>query len=144
MKPARLLATAMLCTPLLAAAQMSPLGLWRTVDDKTGESKAEIRISEAAGVLTGRIERQLRQPAKPDARCHACTDERKDQPIVGLEVVRGLRKGEGASWEGGRLLDPESGKEYGLRVTPVEGGRKLEVRASAGLLGRSLHWVRVQ
>jgi uncharacterized protein (DUF2147 family) len=132
-----------LLAPLHAAAQMSPLGVWRTVDAKTGESKAEIRITEAGGVLSGRIQRQLREPVNPDARCRACKDERKDQPIVGLEVIRGLRKGDGAVWEGGTMLDPEDGKEYKLRLTPVDGGKALEVRVSTGLLSRTLNWVRV-
>ena len=137
------------CSLLLAAsgafAQMSPVGVWRNLDDKTGEAKAEIRITETAGVLNGRIEKVLRKDAKPDAKCVECSDERKDQPMAGLEIIRGAKKAEGKDvWEDGRILDPENGREYRLRLTPVDGGRKLEVRGSFGPFGRTQTWVRVQ
>ncbi len=128
-----------------AFAQVTPAGLWRNIDDKTGEAKAEIRLSEAAGAISGRIEKRLNKEAKPDARCTECTDDRKDKPMDGLEIIRGARKAEGKDvWEGGKILDPENGREYTLRLTPVEGGRKLEVRGSFGPFGRTQTWVRVQ
>lgn len=126
-----------------ACAQMSPVGLWRSIDDKTGEAKAEIRISESGGVLSGKIEKQLRKDAKPDAKCVECKGERKDQPIVGLEIIRGAKKVDGKDvWEGGKILDPENGKEYTLRLTPIEDGKKLDVRGFFGPIGRSQFWVR--
>jgi uncharacterized protein (DUF2147 family) len=126
-------------------AQQSPVGLWRNIDDKTGEAKAEIRIVDNGGVLTGRIEKRLLKDAKPDDVCKECHDERKDKPIVGLEIIRGARKAEGKEqWEGGKILDPENGREYGLRLTPVDGGQKLSVRGSLGPFWRTQTWVRVQ
>lgn len=133
--------------PLVAFAQATPVGLWRNVDDKTGEVKAEIRITEGAGgALTGRIEKVLKKDAKPDDRCDECPGERKGQPMVGLEIIRGARKADGhdAAWEGGRILDPENGREYRLRLTPIENGSKLEVRGSFGPFGRTQTWVRAQ
>ena len=128
-----------------AFAQMSPVGLWRNLDDKTGEAKVEIRIAESGGVLSGRIEKQLRKDARPDAKCDECKDDRKDKPIVGLEIIRGAKKAEGKDvWEDGRILDPENGRDYGLRLTPIEGGKRLEVRGSIGPFGRTQTWVRVQ
>jgi uncharacterized protein (DUF2147 family) len=106
-----LAAIALLAGSMSAMAQMSPVGLWRSVDDKTGEAKAEIRITESAGSLTGRIEKTLTQNGKPT--CEECTDDRKGQPIAGLEIIRGGKKAEGKEvWEGGKILDPENGKEY--------------------------------
>ena len=128
-----------------AWAQMSPVGLWKSVDEKTHEPKSEIRISEQGGVLSGRIERLLRKGADPAALCTVCTDERKDQPMVGLEIIRGAKKAEGKDvWEDGKILDPESGKSYTLRMTPIDGGSKLDVRGSFGPFGRTQTWVRVQ
>jgi uncharacterized protein (DUF2147 family) len=128
-----------------ASAQMSPTGLWRSIDDKTGEAKAEIRIAEAGGVLVGRIEKSLRKDAKADAVCDECSDERKGQPIAGLEIVRGGRKNEGKEvWEGGKILDPENGKEYRASFTPIDGGSKLEVRGYLGPFWRTQTWRRVQ
>ncbi|WP_038214582.1 DUF2147 domain-containing protein [Xenophilus azovorans] len=128
-----------------ALAQMSPVGLWRNVDDKTGEAKAEIRIGEAGGALVGRIEKSLKKDAKPDAVCEECADERKGQPIAGLEIIRGGKKAEGKdAWEGGKILDPENGKEYRASFTPIDGGRKLEVRGYLGPFWRTQTWTRVQ
>jgi uncharacterized protein (DUF2147 family) len=128
-----------------AFAQASPVGLWRSIDDKSGEAKAEIRISEAAGALSGRIEKRLAKDAKADAVCEECKDDRKDKPIQGLEILRGLKKAEGKDvWEDGKILDPENGREYGARLTPIEGGKRLEVRGSIGPFGRTQTWVRVQ
>jgi len=128
-----------------ALAQMTPVGLWRNVDDKTGEAKAEIRIVENAGVLSGQIATRLGKDVKPDDVCDKCSDDRKDKPILGLEIIRGAKKAEGKEvWEGGKILDPENGRNYTLRLTPAEGGRKLEVRGSFGPFGRTQTWVRVQ
>lgn len=127
-------------------AQMTPEGLWRNIDDKSGEAKAEIRIQgNSAGVLTGVLEKRLAKDAKPDDLCKECSDERKNQPILGLEIIRGAQKAEGKDvWEGGKILDPENGRNYTLRLTPIEGGKKLEVRGSLGPFGRTQTWVRVQ
>lgn len=125
-------------------AQMTPLGTWHSIDDKTGETKAEIRLAEADGVVSGRIEKLLRKGADQAARCQDCDDDRKNQPVIGLEIIRGARKVAGKDvWEGGKILDPENGRDYALRLTPIEGGRKLEVRGSFAFIGRTQTWVRV-
>ena len=130
-------------TPVMA--QMSPVGLWKSVDEKTGAPKSEVRISESSGVLTGKVERILREGADPSAVCDQCTDDRKGKPIVGLEIIRGAKQAEGKTvWEDGKILVPENGKTYTLRLTPVDGGQKLEVRGSIGPFGRTQTWVRVQ
>jgi uncharacterized protein (DUF2147 family) len=128
-----------------AQAQMTPVGLWHTIDDKTGEVKGEIRIVEVGGVLTGKLERSLKKDSKSDDTCDKCTDERKDKPMVGLELIRGAKKvADKDVWEGGKILDPENGKEYTLRLTPIEGGKKLEVRGYIAFFFRNQTWVRVQ
>jgi uncharacterized protein (DUF2147 family) len=128
-----------------ALAQVSPIGVWHNIDDKTGEPKAQIRIGETGGLLNGRIEKLLRKDAKPDEKCDECKDDRKDKPMVGLEIIRGAKKAADKDvWEGGKILDPENGREYTLRLTPVDGGKKLDVRGSFGPFGRTQTWVRVQ
>lgn len=127
-----------------ALAQMTPVGLWRNVDDKTGEAKAEIRIVESAGVLSGKIATRLGKDVQPDDVCDKCSDDRKDKPILGLEIIRGARKAEAKEvWEGGKILDPENGRNYTLRLTPTDSGKKLEVRGSFGPFGRTQTWVRI-
>ena len=129
---------------LPAVAQMSPVGHWHTLDEKTNEVKSQIQITESGGVVSGKIEKLLRKDAKPDAVCDECSDDRKGKPIVGLEIIRGAKKAAGKDvWEDGKILDPENGKNYTLRLTPIEGGKKLEVRGSIGPFGRTQTWVRV-
>ena len=131
-------------TAASAMAQVTPVGLWRNVDDKTGEVKAEIRIDETNGALLGRIEKALGKDAKPDATCDQCSDDRKGKPMVGLDIIRGGKKAEGKDvWEGGKILDPENGKEYRASYTPVDGGKKLEVRGYLGPFWRTQTWNRV-
>lgn len=126
-------------------AQMSPVGLWRNLDDKTGEAKAEIRIVETGGVLSGKIDKRIGKDIKPDDVCVECSDDRKDKPILGLEIIRGAKKTEGKDvWEGGKILDPENGRNYSLRMTPIDAGKKLDVRGSFGPFGRTQTWVRIQ
>ena len=129
----------------LSLAQMTPVGTWNTIDDKTREIKSEVQITEAAGVLTGKVTKLLRKEAKQDAVCEECSDDRKGKPMLGLEIIRGAKKVEGKDiWDDGKILDPENGKTYGLKMTPIEGGKKLDVRGSIGPFGRTQTWVRVQ
>ncbi len=114
------------------------------IDDKTGEVKSMIVIADNGGVLKGRVDKLLRKDADQKAVCKECSDDRKDKPLLGLEIIRGAKQVEGKEvWEGGKILDPENGKEYTLRLTPVEGGKKLEVRGSIAFFGRTQTWVRV-
>ena len=141
------IAIAMCAASISAFAQMTPVGLWKSISDKDGSVTAEIRIAEFNGVMSGKIERQLGAKAKPDDKCVACTDDRKDQPIIGLEIIRNAKKNENKDvWEGGSILDPDEGKVYKLKLTPIEGGKKLEVRGFIGfaLLGLTQTWVRAQ
>jgi len=132
-------------TAVTAMAQSTPVGLWRNADDKTGEVKAEIRIAETNGALSGRIEKSLKKDTKPDATCDECSDDRKGKPITGLEIIRGGKKAEGKDiWEGGKILDPENGKEYRASFTPIDGGKKLEVRGYLGPFWRTQTWTRAQ
>ncbi|MBV8619590.1 MAG: DUF2147 domain-containing protein [Curvibacter sp.] len=139
-----LLAAAALALALPAMAQMSPVGLWRNVDDQTGETKGEIRIEADAaggGALHGVIAKVLKDDAK--ANCDACTDDRKGKPVLGLEIIRGAKKAEGQDlWEGGTILDPENGKTYRLTLRPQDGGSRLQVRGYIGPFYRTQVWIR--
>jgi len=125
-----------------AAAQATPVGLWKTIDDETKQEKSYVRITEANGALTGRIEKLL-DPARQDAKCEKCTDERKDKPVTGMTILRNA-KANGDAWEGGDILDPNNGKVYRVRLKPEEGGRQLEVRGYIGPFYRNQHWIRVE
>ena len=130
-----------------AAAQMTPIGTWHTMDDATQKPKGEVRISlNAAGSLSGVVEKSLLAVSDEDPLCSLCTDDRKGKPKIGMEIIRGGKKVEGKDvWEDGKILDPSNGKNYSLRLTPIEGGKKMEVRGYIGtpMLGRTQIWMRV-
>jgi uncharacterized protein (DUF2147 family) len=141
------IASALFVSATIAAAQSnSPAGLWQTIDDNTGQAKALVQIiDEGGGNLSGKIIQGLGEHDKPERRCTACTDSRKDQLIKGMTIITGM-KPSGSDWEGGQILDPESGKLYKCKMRLEDGGQKLVVRGYIGvsLLGRSQTWVRQQ
>ncbi|MFC4621848.1 DUF2147 domain-containing protein [Comamonas nitrativorans] len=140
-----LAAIALSALALPSLAQMTPVGTWKSMDDKTGQPKSQIVIADQGGVLEGRIDQLLRPGADPKALCVECKDALKNQPMVGLPIIQGAKKAADKDvWEDGKILDPENGKFYTLRLTPIEGGQKLEVRGSIGPFGRTQTWVRVQ
>lgn len=145
MKKSLIASVLLLAGAWVHAADATPVGTWRTIDDKTKEAKSEVVISDRGGVLTGRISRFLRKDADASMVCSECTDDRKGRRVLGLEIIRGARKaGDKNEWEGGKILDPESGKVYTLRLMPGEDGRTLRVRGYIGPFYRTQTWVRVQ
>ena len=130
----------------LANAQATPVGVWKTIDDETKKEKSLIRISESGGVLSGKLERLLDPATAPDAVCKECTDERKDKPVLGMTLLRNVRQNDGDKgiWDGGDILDPNNGKVYRVRLKPIDGGARLEVRGYIGtpMLGRTQTWIR--
>lgn len=130
-----------------ALAQATPAGLWKTIDDDTGQEKSLVRITDLDGVFTGKVEKILNE-AKTDARCEKCTDERRNQPVLGMTILRGVKADPDnkAVFQGGDILDPNNGKTYRVRLKPVDSGKKLEVRGYIGtpLLGRTQTWIRVE
>jgi uncharacterized protein (DUF2147 family) len=133
-----------LLMPTLAFAQATPVGLWKTIDDDGKTAKSLVRISEQGGTLVGSIDKLLDPAAQTDAKCDKCADDRKNQPVVGLQIIRGV-KGEGDGiWGGGEILDPNNGKTYRTRLKPVDGGKKLEMRGYIGPFYRTQTWIRVE
>jgi uncharacterized protein (DUF2147 family) len=139
--------TLLLAVASFAQAQSTPAGLWKTIDDDGKTEKSLVRIVEAGGVFSARVEKIL-NPAHLDARCDKCADERKDQPVLGLTIINGVKAsaGDAGLWDGGTILDPNEGKVYKVRLKPVDGGKALEVRGYIGLplLGRTQVWQRVE
>lgn len=142
-KAGTLAAAVVMMAPALAN-DASPVGLWKNIDDVSGKPKALIRISDNGGVLQGKIEKLFR-PADQDQnpKCDKCADARKDQPIVGMVFMSGLKK-DGDEYTGGEILDPDNGKIYKSKMELADGGKKLKVRGYIGvpMLGRSQTWVR--
>lgn len=133
-----------LAAALAAAQGATPVGLWKTIDDETKQERSFVRISDAGGVLSGKVERIV-DPANQDNVCDKCTDSRKGQKIVGMTIVEGVKKNaEEPYWDGGTILDPNNGKTYKVRMTPKDGGKALEVRGFIGPFYRNQTWIRVE
>src|SRR5262249_5949808 len=108
--------------PWWARAADSPVGKWKTVDDKTGKTLSEVEIYDQGGKLFGKIV-GLTEPndaqGKPKT-CTKCQGGDKDQPIVGLVIVRDLAAS-GDKFKGGTILDPEDGKVYKAEIWVEDG-----------------------
>jgi uncharacterized protein (DUF2147 family) len=127
-----------------ALAQATPAGLWKTIDDDGKTEKSLVRISDAGGVFSGKIEK-IMDPTKQNSVCEKCTDERKDKPVIGMTILRNLREGDDKGvWDGGEILDPNNGKTYKTRLKPIDGGKKLEMRGYIGPFYRTQVWIRVE
>jgi uncharacterized protein (DUF2147 family) len=141
------LAGVLLASAVTAMAQAdTPVGTWQTIDDHTGQPKALVQIVDSGnGTLSGKVIKGLGPNDQPDRRCTACTDARKDQPILGMTIIDDMKK-DGDAWDHGQILDPENGKLYKCKMHLEDGGNKLVVRGYIGvsLLGRSQTWVRQQ
>ncbi|HEY4295369.1 MAG TPA: DUF2147 domain-containing protein [Paraburkholderia sp.] len=141
------LAGVLLASAMTAMAQTdTPVGTWQTIDDHTGQPKALVQIAQDGnGQLSGKVIKGLGANDQPDRRCTACTDARKDQPILGMTIISDMKK-DGDTWDHGQILDPENGKLYKCKMHLEDGGNKLVVRGYIGvaLLGRSQTWVRQQ
>lgn len=119
----------------------SVTGKWKTIDDNTGEAKSIVEISEKNGKIYGKIIKILTD--KKDAKCDKCPGADKGKPIVGLTIIKGLKK-DGSSYSGGTIMDPGTGKEYKCAIK-LNGSDKLDVRGYIGIqaLGRTQTWIRV-
>lgn len=126
-----------------AADAGSPLGEWKTFDDKTGRARALVRIYEQDGKLFGKIERSF-SPGAEKRFCSVCTDERKDQPMLDLIIIRNMKRTDDG-YAGGDILDPDTGTVYRCKMHVDAGGTKLIVRGFIGisLLGRTQTWERM-
>lgn len=131
-------AFAMLAPPALAS---DPTGRWKTIDDETGQAKSIVDIQRGGdGSYTGRIV-ELLNPSRPNPTCDKCSDDRKNQPITGMEIIRGMR-GSGTEFSGGTILKPDEGKVYRSKMKLIDGGQKLEVSGCIAFLCKSQVWVR--
>ena len=135
-------ALALFLIAISTATAQSVTGTWKTIDDNTGEAKSYIEVYEEGGKLHGKITRLLRKPA--DTTCDNCPGELKDQPLVGMVVMRDLEPYKDY-YSYGVIMDPESGKEYKCNLW-LEDANTLGVRGYIGMaaLGRTQNWVRVE
>lgn len=124
-------------------AAITPVGLWKTIDEDTNQAKSYVRITQTSGVLSGKVETILNS-AKQNDICSKCDDELKDQPILGMTIITGVKAQDDGVWGDGEILDPTNGKTYTLQLTPQDEGKKLEVRGYIGFFYRNQYWLKVE
>jgi uncharacterized protein (DUF2147 family) len=136
-------AVLLLSTLPAIAAEGSPVGLWKTFDDRTHKARGTILIYEENGIFFGRIESSF-NPEEVTGRCDKCSGDRKGAPVIGLVIMRGMMR-HGSEYDGGDILDPETGFVYRCRFTLSGDGAKLMVRGYLGLsiFGRTQTWIRM-
>ena len=118
---------------------------WQTIDDKTGEKKAVIQLTESGGKVSGKIIKVLNKE-KADALCTKCPGSLKNKPVEGLQILSGLKADGNNQWSDGKLVDPESGKTYSGKLTLSDNGQSLKLRGFVGtpVFGRSQTWQRLK
>ena len=138
-----LLFATLLCVGGYSSAQGGDTisGTWKTFDDETNLPAALVQITEKNGVFSGVITKLL--DTSGPLTCEKCTDSRKGKPILGMEILSGLKK-TGESYSGGQILDPDDGEIYKAEMKLKDQGAKLDLRAYIGipLLGRTQTWIR--
>lgn len=137
MKRLNLFLSLLLLAPL---AWADITGRWQTVDDETGEAKSIVRIYEQDGQYFGEVEDLLLKP--DDTVCEECKGERKNQPVVGMQIITGMEK-EDDEYEDGEILDPETGKVYDAKMW-LEDEDTLKVRGYLGFFYRTQTWDRLE
>lgn len=145
----------LLATPRLATAQTSMggktcVGTWKTVDDENGETKSHVQIEERNGKYYGKIVKLLSKEAREksktpdnptDILCEKCSGSKKNQPILGMEILWDMQK-LSDKYGNGTILDPKKGSEYSCTMW-LESADQLKVRGWWGFFYRTQTWYRV-
>lgn len=118
-------------------------GKWNSFDEETNEKESVIEVYQKEGKAYAKIVEILREERK-NATCFKCKGDRKDKPILGMDILTGLEK-DGDEWSGGRILDPKNGKEYKCYIKLLD-KNTLKLRGYIGfsLLGRTAIWKRAE
>jgi len=133
------------------AANDSPVGKWKQVDDVSGKQKSVIEITDNGGELQGKVLQVMNLSPDEIAKgglhptCKLCEGKLKDQPVEGMTIMYGVKKDDDI-WDGGKIVDPKTGKVYKVKLTLTDSGQKLDVHGYIGfsLLGRSQVWERLE
>lgn len=124
-------------------AAQSVFGRWKTIDDRTGKPKGIINIVQKDGQLYGYVEKILEE-GKEDAVCIKCEGELKDEPIVGMEIIKGGEKTDDGEWKGKHLFDPEQAMTFRFKIwLNPDNKNELKVRGYLAFLFRTQTWIRV-
>jgi len=122
------------------------LGQWKTIDDVSGKARSVVEITESDGKYYGKVIEMFLTPEEgTDPVCEFCKGNKKNKPIMGMEIIWGMKPNGPTKLKGGKIMDPENGKTYGCKIELVS-ENELNVRGFLGisLLGRTQTWYRAE
>jgi len=112
------------------------LGKWKTIDDESGKEKSVVEIfKKSDGKIYAKIVQLLIKPEND--KCVKCKDDRKDKPLVGLEIIRGLSKDD-EEFSGGTIMDPKKGKSYDCTIYLDPSNKELRIEISEYCINEKL------
>ncbi|OTG75177.1 signal peptidase [Acinetobacter sp. ANC 4169] len=121
-------------------------GTWKNIDDKTGSSKAILEIrQESNGTYTAQVVKVTPRPGyTPKEICVKCPAPYTNKPILGMDILKGLKHVEGPNYANGKIIDPLSGHIYSMKAKLSANGKRLTLRGYVGVsaLGRSQTWIK--
>lgn len=137
-----ILAAALASIACAASAQnpMSPIGKWKTLDDKTGKAMTVTEVYEAKnGTLAAKIVENLGLPAT----CEECSGANKGKSFVGIVTVWNMKANNDGTWGGGRGYKPSEDMNFSAKsMKLVDAGNKLELKGCKAIFCRTATWVR--
>ena len=138
-----ILAAALASLSFAATAQhsaTSPVGKWKTLDDKTGKVMTISEVYEAKnGTLAAKIVEAVGVPTT----CTTRSGQHQNKPMVGIVTLWNLKANKDGTWGGGNGYKPSEDRSFTAKsVTLVDGGKKLEVKGCVAFICRTGTWER--
>lgn len=125
-------------------------GYWKSFNIKTKKPDAIVKIYKKDNLLYGKVVKllpekveELKNMHEYPPVCKKCPGEFKNKPIIGIKFIYGLKK-DGNVWKGGKILDPEKGNIYKVKIWVSNNNNDiLLVRGYLGPFYKTQKWQRV-